>query len=130
MEVDRLRGHVAQLKELAAKAGRDPQKIAVAPQYVVHLGPTKEAAVGRFQQSQMYKHLMSLRKSTLKEQAGSAMEDINLIGDADAVIAKAQALKEAGVTHFLGLYFAANGLQELLDQMQAFAEDVMPKIVA
>jgi probable F420-dependent oxidoreductase len=130
MEADRLRGHVAQLKELTAKAGRDPQKIAVAPQYVVHLGATKEAAVGRFQQSQMYKHLMSLRKSTLNEQAGSAMEDINLIGDADAVIAKAQALKEAGVTHFLGLYFAANGLQELLDQMQAFAEDVMPKIVA
>ncbi len=129
LEADRLRGHVAQLKELAAKAGRDPQTIAVAPQYVVHLGASQEAAVARFKQSQMYKHLMSLRKSTLKEHSGLPMEDINLVGNADAVIAKAEALKEAGVTHFLGLYFAANGLQELLDQMQAFAEDVMPSIV-
>jgi probable F420-dependent oxidoreductase len=130
MEADRLRGHVAELQALAAKAGRDPTKIAVAPQYVVHLGKTQEAAIARFRQSQMYKHLMSLRKSTLKEQAGRPMEDINLVGSADAVVARAQALEEAGVTHFLGLYFAANSLQELLDQMQAFAEDVMPKIVA
>ena len=28
----------------------------------------------------------------------------------------------------LGLYFAANDLAELLDQMQAFAEDVVPRI--
>jgi hypothetical protein len=27
-----------------------------------------------------------------------------------------------GVTHLLGLYFAANDVQELLDQMQFFAE--------
>jgi hypothetical protein len=45
------------------------------------------------------------------------------------VIEKAQRLKEAGVTHFLGLYFAANDVQELLDQMQLFAQEVTPKIV-
>jgi len=32
------------------------------------------------------------------------------------------------VTHLLGLYFAVNSVTELLDQMQLFAEDVMPKI--
>jgi alkanesulfonate monooxygenase SsuD/methylene tetrahydromethanopterin reductase-like flavin-dependent oxidoreductase (luciferase family) len=76
----------------------------------------------------MYKHLMSLRKSTLKEQVGRPMEEINLVGSPEVIIAKAEALKAAGVTHFLGLYFAANGLQELLDQMQMFAEEVMPSI--
>jgi hypothetical protein len=56
------------------------------------------------------------------------MEDINLIGDVDTIVARAQALKEAGVTHFLGLYFAANDVNELLDQMQVFAEEVIPRI--
>jgi probable F420-dependent oxidoreductase len=129
MEAERLRGLVAQLKDLVGKAGRDARDIAVAPQYVVHLGRTQEAAIARFRESQMYKHLMSLRKSTLKEQVGRPMEEINLVGSPEVVIAKAEALKAAGVTHFLGLYFAANGLQELLDQMQMFAEEVMPSIV-
>jgi len=44
------------------------------------------------------------------------------------VIAKALDFKQAGVTHLLGLYFAANSVQELLDQMQLFVEEVMPKV--
>jgi len=44
------------------------------------------------------------------------------------VIEKAMAFRKAGVTHFLGLYFAANTADELVDQMQMFAEEVMPKI--
>lgn len=128
MEAERLAAHVRELKAMAVKAGRDPQEIAVAPQYVAHLGKNDEAAIARFKESQMYKHLMSLRKSTLKQQAGRPMEDINLVGGVEAVVEKAQKLKEAGVTHFLGLYFAANSVQELLDQMQLFAEEVTPKI--
>jgi len=128
MEADRLAGHVAELRRMAEAAGRNPKTIAVAPQYVAHLGRSHEAAIARFKESQMYKHLMSLRKSTLKAQAGRPMEDINLVGGIDAVVAKAEALKAAGVTHFLGLYFAANSVQELLDQMQLFAEEVTPRI--
>jgi probable F420-dependent oxidoreductase len=129
METDRLRGLVRQLRDTVSAAGRDPKDIAVAPQYIGHLGKTHEAAVARFKESQMYKHLMSLRKSTLKDQVGLPMEDINLVGSVDAVVEKALKLKEAGVTHFLGTYFAANSVQELLDQMQIFAEDVMPKLI-
>jgi hypothetical protein len=32
------------------------------------------------------------------------------------------------VTHFLGLFFAANSVGELMDQMQLFAEEVRPKV--
>ena len=125
-----LRPLVDRLHEAASTAGRDPASIAVAPQFAVHLGKTREAAVARYKQTQMHKHLISLGKSTLKDQASIPMEDINLIGDADTVVERATRLKEAGVTHFLGLYFAANDVQELLDQMQMFAEQVMPRIVA
>ncbi len=126
--LERMRQDVKLLHELAHKAGRDPKTVAVAPQYVVHVGKTQEAALARFRQSQMNKHLTSLRKSTLKEQSASH-EDINLIGTPDVIIERALALKAAGVTHLLGLYFAANTVSELMDQMQMFAEDVMPSIV-
>jgi probable F420-dependent oxidoreductase len=129
LHVDRLRADVIRLRELAEQAGRDPATIEVAPQYVVHLGKTREAALERFRQSQMNAHLTSLRKSTLKEQGSLGHEDINLIGTPAEVTARALALREAGVTHFLGLYFAVNTVPELLDQMQIFAEEVVPHII-
>ncbi len=129
MPADRLSVLVTELKELVVKAGRDPARIAVAPQYVARVARKHEDAIARYQASQMHKHMMSLRQSTLKGQAGLAMEDINLIGSVDAVVEKALRLKAAGVTHFLGLYFAANDVQDLIDQMQLFAEEVTPRIV-
>jgi probable F420-dependent oxidoreductase len=128
VHVDRIRKDVQMLREMAEKAGRDPKTIEVAPQYIVHIGKTHEAAVARFGESQMCKHLTSLRKSTLKEQGALKHEDINLIGTVEEVVEKAVAFKEAGVTHLLGLYFAANTVPELLDQMQVFAEEVIPRV--
>jgi len=95
----------------------------------VHVGRDQEKAVARFRQSQMFKHLESLKKSTLKGQSAVNPEDVNLVGSIETVIARANALREAGVTHFLGLFFAANSVSELLDQMQIFAEEVRPKIL-
>jgi probable F420-dependent oxidoreductase len=128
MHVERLRAGVKLLREQAAQAGRNPASIEVAPQFVVHLGRTHEAAIARFRQGQMNKHLTSLAKSTLKGQGTATHEEINLIGTPSEVIDKANAFREAGVTHFLGLYFAANAVDELIDQMQMFAEEVAPRI--
>ena len=102
----------------------------MAPQYIVHIGRDHEAALARFRQSQMHKHLLSLRSSTLRQQAGLSMEDINIVGSFDAALEKAMRIREAGATHFLGLYFAANDVTELLEQMQMFAETIMPSLVA
>lgn len=129
MHVDTLARGVKSMHEMAEKAGRDPKSLEVCPQFIVHLGKTKEAAVERFRKSQMNKHLVSLSKSTLKNQGAHTHEDINLIGTAEQVVEKALAFKAAGVTHLLGLYFAADTVDELIDQMQDFAENVMPKIV-
>ncbi len=126
--LDRIRQDVKTLHHLAREAGRDPESIEIAPQYVVHLGKTREAALARFETTQMCAHLTSLRKSTLREQGMLGHEDINLIGAAEDVVERANQLREAGVTHLLGLYFAANDLAELHDQMQVFAEAVVPRI--
>src|SRR5262245_12127612 len=128
VHVDRLRTDVAMLRQLAEQAGRDPASIEICPQYIVHIGATRAAALARFRQTQMCKHWNSLRTSTLKEQGAVGHEDINLIGTPAEIVDRANALREAGVTHLLGLYFAADTVAELLDQMQAFAEEVMPKI--
>ena len=119
---------VGELKQMTEAAGRNFSDIAIAPQYVVHLGRDQDKAVARYKQSQMYKHFESLKKSTLKDQRSSNSEDINLIGSIETVVERANAFREAGVTHFLGLFFAANSVPELLDQMQMFAEEVRPKI--
>jgi probable F420-dependent oxidoreductase len=128
VHVDRLRDDVKQLRELAAAEGRNPDDIEVAPQYIVHLGKTREAALQRFGETQMCAHLTSLRKSTLKDQGALSHEDINLIGTVDDVVERAIEFREAGVTHLCGLYFAADSESELLDQMQVFAEEVVPRI--
>ena len=128
MHVDRLRAGVKTLREEAEKVGRDWRTIEVCPQFVVHLGKTHEAAVASFRKSQMNKHLVSLSKSTLKGQGTATHEDINLIGTPAEVVEKALAFREAGVTHLLGLYFAADTVPELLDQMQLFGEEVTPKV--
>ena len=119
---------LAELKTMTEAAGRDFSQIQIAPQYVVHLGKDQAKAVARYRESQMFKHLESLKKSTLKQQSSTKSEDINLVGSFQTVIERAQSFRDAGVTHFLGLFFAANSPDELMDQMQMFAEEIRPHI--
>lgn len=117
---------VVTLRESAAANGRDGSQLAVAPQLICYVGKTHEEAVARFQRSQLYEHLISLKGSTLKDQAGMDMVSANLVGTAQEVVEKAHELGKAGVTHLCGTYYCADTVQELKDQMQIFAEDVMP----
>ncbi len=128
VHLDTIRDNINMLRGLVAEEGRDFDRIEVAPQYIVHIGKTREEALARFEKTQMCAHLTSLRQSTLKGQGNLGHEDINLIGTVDDVVDRANLLGEAGVTHLLGLYFAANDLQELKDQMQVFAEEVVPRL--
>ncbi len=126
LHVSQVRKGVATLKEHAERVGRDWREVEVAPQWIVRIETQRPKAIHAFESSQMYKHLVSLRKSTLKDQGDIKMEDSNLVGTPGEIIDKANALREAGVTHLLGLYFAANSVDDLVDQMQRFSEDVMP----
>ena len=129
LHVSKVREGVALLKDCADQAGRDWREVEVAPQFIVRVDRDRSRAVRDFEGSQMFKHLVSLKKSTLKDQGDIRMEDSNLIGTPAEIVDKALALKEAGVTHLLGLYFAANSVQDLLDQMQLFGEEIIPHVV-
>ena len=111
------------MRTYAASKGKDPAEISMAaPQFVLHVGRNKEEAIARFRQSQLYKHLLSLRTSTLKNQAQFSMEDINLIGSVDEVVERVARIREIGAHHLCGMIIAANDLSEFNDQMQLFAE--------
>lgn len=122
-----IRPQIERLRALAVEAGRDPASIDIAPQFAACIGQSHDAATKQFRASQMYRHLVSLRASTLKDQAeaGAKFEDVNLIGTGADIIEKVSRLGEAGVTHISGILFTANSVSEMKDQMQRFSEEVM-----
>ncbi len=128
MPVEHASERVAAFKALVEEKGRDWNEMDVAMQLVAYVGKSHEEGVSRFRRSQMYQHLVSLSGSTLKEQVGTRYEQTNLVGSIEDVIEKANRFREAGVKHLCGTYFCADDVQELLDQMQIFAEEVMPHV--
>jgi probable F420-dependent oxidoreductase len=125
---DQLRAHVARLRQIATENGREADSIDIAPQYSACIDSSHELAIRRFRNSQMYKHLASLKATTLKDQvkAGIAFEDTHLIGDRQNIVDKIGRLRDAGATHICGILFTANTPEEMKDQMQRFAEEVIP----
>ncbi len=128
MPAAQFRGALESLNHFLEQAGRQPGSLDIAPQFSVCLGKTHEAALKTFRQSQMYCHLVSLSQTTLKDQVsdGFSFEDIDLIGTCQEVIEHIGILQQIGVTHMAGLLFTASTVDEYVDQMQWFAEDVIP----
>jgi probable F420-dependent oxidoreductase len=110
----------------AERAGRRlPDGFEVAVQVAVAMAPTRERALARFRSSQVYAHLRSLSRSTLKDQDLGEMESRNLIGTPDDVRAQVAAYAEAGVDTLAGLLFATDTVEETLDAMGTFAGEVI-----
>jgi alkanesulfonate monooxygenase SsuD/methylene tetrahydromethanopterin reductase-like flavin-dependent oxidoreductase (luciferase family) len=114
------------LRESAEQAGRDPSTIEIAPQIALGIGRTHEQAVEQFRSSWLYHHFLSLRQSTFKDQDLSGVEEINLIGTPDEIGEKLEKFIAAGCTYFPGLIMSTSTVDETLDQMQQFAERVLP----
>jgi probable F420-dependent oxidoreductase len=119
--------YAAILRESAQQAGRDPSSIEIAPQIALGIGRTREQAVEQFRSSWLYHHFLSLRESTFRDQDLSRVENINLIGTPDEIGEKIEAFIAAGCTYFPGLIMSTSTVEETLDQMQQFAELVLPR---
>jgi len=115
------------LRESAARAGRDPSSIEIAPQIALGIGRTHEQAVEQFRSSWLYHHFLSLRESTFKDQDLSSVENINFIGTPDEIGEKIETFIAAGCTYFPGLILSTSSVEETVDQMQQFAEQVLPR---
>ncbi len=125
-----IKARLARLASYLEKEGRSLSEIDVAPQVFVSIGRNKEEATGTFRKSGRYKHLVSLKSSTLKGDSIEALDDFNLIGNGDDIVKKVKEYEEAGVTHLVGLNFAVNTFEEYEAQMKIFAETVLPAFKA
>lgn len=116
---------IEEIHGYAARAGRDGAKLDIAPQFAVSIGRTHEEAIKRFHASQLYKHLESLKKSTLREQTGG-FEQRNLIGSPAEICERIRIYAQAGVTTFSGMLFVANSVPEMQEAIELFGREVIP----
>ena len=116
---------VEDVHRAAEKAGRDGSRIDVAPQFAVSIGRTREEAERRFRASQLYKHLESLKRTTLREQTGG-FEQRNLIGSPEEICERIRVYQEAGVTTLAGMLFVANAVAEMQEAIELFGREVLP----
>ena len=104
--------------------GRDVTSLDVALQLTVTLDRTHEEALKKFRASQLYKHLESLKKSTLRDQQGG-YEERNLIGTPDDVCEQVRRYEGAGVTTMAALLFTEPSVNDTLEAMKIFARQVI-----
>ncbi|MBI4611019.1 MAG: LLM class flavin-dependent oxidoreductase [Candidatus Rokubacteria bacterium] len=122
---EEIRKGVEDVGRHAEKAGRDPSKIDIAPQFAVSIARTHEEALRRFRASQLYKHMESLKASTLREQTGG-YEQRNLIGSPEGISERIREYQKAGVTTFAGLLFVAQSVAEMQEAIELFGREVLP----
>jgi alkanesulfonate monooxygenase SsuD/methylene tetrahydromethanopterin reductase-like flavin-dependent oxidoreductase (luciferase family) len=116
------RDRIEALKPVLAQHGRDISEIDVVAEGQLRLAKTTEQAIADYEAS---------RQGQFFLQRGAKMGKLvadNWIGTADEVCARIRAVAAQGITHFNVLHVSGDTMQERLEQMQMFAEDVMPHV--
>jgi probable F420-dependent oxidoreductase len=126
LSADEIRRGVEDIHRAAEKAGRDARGIDIAPQFAVCIDRTHERAERRFRASQLYNHLESLRRTTLRGQT-DGYERRNLIGSPEEICERIRVYQQAGVTTFSGMLFVANTLAEMQEAIELFGHEVLPQ---
>lgn len=116
---------ITKLKSRAAELGRNPADIEIAPQFSVTIDKTMEAAEKRYMESGLVAHRVSLAY-TGRDLSHQVIA--NLVGSPDVILEKVAKLKEIGIDHCSALMFPANSVNEMNDQIEWFAKDVMAKV--
>lgn len=117
--LEELRERIVCLRARAEALGRDPREIEIAPQFSVTLARTAEEAERRYMASGLVAHRRSLAYTG--RDLGRQVE-ANLVGSPEQVREKIGKLAAIGVEHCCALMFPADTVEEMLEQMQWFAE--------
>jgi probable F420-dependent oxidoreductase len=120
--LDEVRERTALLRRLTAEAGRDPRAVEAAVQFTVMLGRTDEEAAARYRRTGMVQHRVSLRHSGRDPALAEAN---NLIGSPASILDKLGVLRDAGVDHLCAMQFPHDTVDEMLEQMEWFAREVI-----
>ena len=116
--VEALYKRVADLKPLLAAIGRDLSEIDLTSRTIVSIGKTHQQAVERLLKSRVASRFTGQEVEKTVEQ--------NLIGTVDEIVDSIGRLREGGMTQLVLQNFAASTFEEMVEQVQVFAEEVMP----
>jgi alkanesulfonate monooxygenase SsuD/methylene tetrahydromethanopterin reductase-like flavin-dependent oxidoreductase (luciferase family) len=134
LSIAEIKKGVERVKKHARIAGRPPDKIEIAPQYLGFIGRKREDALKKYKESLGYTHTRSLKKSTLRDTASMMMNDDlalierNFIGSPDDIIKQVERYSEAGATYFPAIAFSheEKQLESVVDQWKLFSKEIIP----
>jgi probable F420-dependent oxidoreductase len=124
---DEMARRISYLHDRLATEGRHKGDVEVAPQLSVTVATSDGAAEEQYWRSGLVRHRQSLAY-TGRDLARQA--EANLIGSPSTIRDKVRALSAIGVDHCCALWFSTATLQEMLDQMQWFAQEVITPLRA
>lgn len=116
---------IQQIKKRATELGRNPSDIEIAPQFSLLIGKTDEEAVETYMKSGLVAHRVSLAY-TGRDPVHQVTA--NLVGSPQSIIEKIHQLKKIGVDHCAAMVVAVNTNREFDEQVQWFAEEIMPHV--
>lgn len=106
--------------------GRDLSEIDLAITTGVSIARTREEAMARFRKSRLPRYMQPIPDGAGIGGRFSSKLRWVLIGTPDEIAAQIETLEAQGVGHCIALHFAVNTHEELMEQMQLFAEEVIP----
>jgi probable F420-dependent oxidoreductase len=128
LPVDRTAAARKVVDAAARNAGRDPGSIALHFQIWLSFGKDRETAIAKLKASQHWRRTMAINKNSTEEDQLRRFAAGNLLGSPSEVIEQIRAFKqETGVEH-MGVIILGQTTQELLEDMELFAREVMPAL--
>lgn len=115
---------IQRLKEQTEAFGRPRDSVTVAPQFSMLLAKTDAEAEAKYMASGLVAHRISLNYTgrDLSQQVTA-----NLVGSPKSVIEKIERLRSIGVDHCCALMIPVDTVDEMNEQIQWFAEEVMAR---
>jgi probable F420-dependent oxidoreductase len=122
---DRIGEARATMTAAAVQAGRDPARLSVHFQIWLSFGRDRAEAEAKLRRSQHFRRTVARDPERSEEKALAQYRAGNLFGHPDDVIQQLREFERLGVAH-VGLVFLGSTRDELLADMELFAERVMP----
>lgn len=119
--------HLAGLRPFMDAAGKDMGALDIIAEGELRIGTTQEAAEKAYRQSTMGQ-FRTERCPPASRKPVDTVTGANWVGTVEHIVGKLRAAKEQGITHFNILHLVADTLSERLEQMQMFAEEVIPRV--
>ena len=116
----------ALVEEAMQAQGRAMSELDITTTWGMRLDRTREKALSNYKQSAQE----TLKTSGPRERSDAWYTENNLIGTPEDVAEFLLSFKNVGATHGVPLHIAADTLSELEDQLQLFAEEVIPLVRA